>query len=362
MLYKRGNVWWVHIARRGKKPIRVSAGTEDRQKAQEYHDKLANESWRKEKLGERRRVWEAAVVDYLIHTRKRSLGDDREMLAWLDPHLRGETLETIAGLGEHGMSKKWDEVLAAKREDFFKQTGRQISDARLNRYRSVVGKILRDNGVSAAMLRKYREPKQPKRFLTYELAMETLPKAPEWARDPLLFDWAVGLRKGNLLGLKWPWVDLQSKVIRPNPEEFKQGTSPEIPLNSKAIEILRRQLGKRRLPGYEEYVFVRDGKPIGDGAWRVMWDKIRPTVLGKPITFHSAGRKTWASWLRQEGAQCEDIREAGGWKTLSIVVDTYAGITPHHLQSNVELLADRLHKLDTEQRSDPVQVGAGKGI
>lgn len=350
MLIKRGNVWHVSIPRGGQKPIRCSARTSDKGKAQEFHDKLANDSWRTRQLGEKpKKRWEEAVVSYLEHVRKRSLEDDKEKLRWLDSRLSGCTLEEIAGVGDNGFSKKWDAVLSEKKAEV-------VSDATLNRYTALVRKILRDHGI-LPKLRTYQEPKPRRDFLTKEVAFETLQKAPDWARDPMLFDWAEGPRKENLLGLEWSWIDLQRRIWRPNPELFKNGECPELPLSDFAIGIIRRQLGK-----HQRYVFVRDGERITEDAWRWMWDKIRPVVNGKPITFHSAGRKTWASWLRQHGVSCEDIQDAGGWKTLSVVKDTYAHIQPEHLQKHLEKLSGTLHELDTHQRIDVLQVSAGKGI
>lgn len=352
MLYRRGNIWHVNIPVRGKKPIRRTAGTEDRQEAQELHDKIANEVWRTGRLGEKpRKRWEGAVTSYLQHARKRSLGLDKQRLCWLDQHLAGEFLEVIAGLGDDGFSAKWDAVLLAKRGEG------PIKDSTLNRYRSLVAKILKDAGIPNHKLRKYEEPKPRKDFLTKEIAMETLAKAPDWAKDPMLFDWAEGLRLDNLLGLQWSWLDLQRRVWRPNPDNFKNGECPELPLSEYAIKIIRRQLGKHQV-----YVFVRDGKKIRYGEWYWMWGRIRPEVNGRPITFHSAGRKTWASWMRQAGASCEDIQDAGGWKDLTVVKNTYAHMQPSHLLAHMDKLAETLHEIDTQQRSPVLQVGAGKGI
>lgn len=357
MLYKRGNWWWVRIPVKGKKPLRRPTGIESEGKtppeeAQEFHDKLASETWRTSRLGEKpRKKWEGAVINYLRHARKRSLGLDRARLRWLDPHLAGEYLDVIAGVGDEGFSVKWDAVILTRRED------RPVKDSTLNRYRSLVGKILKDEGFPNHKLRKYGEPKSCKDFLTKELAMETLAKAPDWAKDPMLFDWAQGPRLDNLIGLQWPWLDLQRKIWRPNPEEFKNGECPELPLSDFAIKIIRRQLGK-----HQKYVFVRDGEKIGYGEWRWMWDQIRPEVNGKLITFHAAGRKTWASWMRQAGTSCEDIQDAGGWKSLSVVKETYAHIGASHLVAHMNKLSETLHDLDTQQRSDVLQVGAGKGI
>jgi integrase len=67
--------------------------------------------------------------------------------------------------------------------------------------------ILRQNGL-LPRLRVYPE-KVRKVFLTQEQVNELLPKVPRWAYDPLMFDLAVGLRKGNLLRLEWAWIDMQ---------------------------------------------------------------------------------------------------------------------------------------------------------
>jgi integrase len=351
MLKQRDGWWHVHIPVRGKKPIRQATGFRVEGKtpppeAKELHDKLASESWRESRLGERpRKRWEQAVSSYLTHARKRSLGLDKARLRWLDTYLAGEPLEIVAGVGDDGFSVKWDAVLKARRETYLEENGRPIADSTLNRYRALVVKILNDSGMRNHRLRKYEEPKPRKDFLTKELAMETLAKAPDWAKDPMLFDWAEGPRTENLLGLEWSWIDLQRKIWRPNPEDFKNGECPELPLSDFAIQIIRRQLGK-----HQRYVFVRDGDRIHYGEWRYMWDQIRPIVNGKRITFHAAGRKTWASWMRQAGVSCEDIQDAGGWKTLSIVKETYAHIQPSHLLQHVNKLGETLHEIDTQQR------------
>lgn len=351
MLKQRNGWWHVHIPVRGKKPIRQATGIRAEGKtppkeAQEFHDKLASESWRTSRLGEKpRKRWEGAVLQYLQHARKRSLGLDKARLRWLDQHLAGEFLDVIAGVGDDGYSAKWDEVIEARRRTYLEERRRSIKDSTLNRYRALVVKILNDSGVRNHRLRHYDEPKPRKDFLTKEAATDTVAKAPDWAKDPLLFDWATGHRLGNLLGLEWHQLDLQRRVYKPYGENFKNGEEPELPLSDFAISIIRRQLGK-----HQRFVFVKDGEKIKYGAWRYMWDKIRPTVNGKPITFHSAGRKTWASWMRQAGTSCEDIQDAGGWKTLSVVKGTYAHVQPTHLLQHVDKLGESLHDLDTQQR------------
>ncbi len=52
-LYKRGNTWWVCFTTPSGERIRRSTKTEDKTKAQQYHDELKVEAWRVEQLGER---------------------------------------------------------------------------------------------------------------------------------------------------------------------------------------------------------------------------------------------------------------------------------------------------------------------
>lgn len=339
MLYKRGDVWWVRISRRGQKAIRCSAGTDDRQKAQEYHDKLANESWRTDKLGERpKKRWDEATLKYLTHARKRSLGDDKEMLSRLRPMLDNELLEVVAGVGGDGFSERWDRILVALRAD-------GLSDARLNRYTSLAKTILRREGL-LPKLRTYAEyPRE--RVLEPEEIPNILAKLDGEVKDAFLFALATGLRRGNLLSLRWSWIKMDRKVIEIPGDEFKQGFKAEIPLSAYAVEILKRQIGK-----HTEMVFTVSGAVL-----RNAWEKARP----EGARWHDI-RRTWATWLRRAGASVADIKEAGAWKTLALVESTYAKVRPSQLISVVEQLAPALHKLDTQQRTELLQVGAGKGI
>ena len=65
-LYKRGKTWWVRFTAPNGERIRRSAGTKDKQAAQEYHDRLKVELWRVHKVGEKpRRTWQETIVRWL---------------------------------------------------------------------------------------------------------------------------------------------------------------------------------------------------------------------------------------------------------------------------------------------------------
>ena len=66
-IYLRDNgIWYIDITTQSGERIRRSAGTKDKRQAQELHDKLKHELWRKEHLGEiPKRLWDEAAVRWI---------------------------------------------------------------------------------------------------------------------------------------------------------------------------------------------------------------------------------------------------------------------------------------------------------
>ena len=55
--------------------------------------------------------------------------------------------------------------------------------------------------------------------------------------------------------------------------------------------------------------------------------------------FHDL-RHTWASWHRQSGTSCDELKELGGWKSRSMV-DRYAKFATEHLAAAATRIASR---------------------
>src|SRR5437763_6126692 len=98
-LYKRNDSphWWVKISHSGRK-IQHSTGTEAKQQAQEYHDKLKVSLWEQQRLGIKpRRSWKEAVVRWIAETSdKVTHGEDLRKLRWLDPMLSELMLDEVS--------------------------------------------------------------------------------------------------------------------------------------------------------------------------------------------------------------------------------------------------------------------------
>ncbi len=105
----------------------------------------------------------------------------------------------------------------------------------------------------------------------------------------------TGLRRSELLGLRWKDIDLSRKELRL--EDTKAGRSHVVPLSAPALEILRslpRQLGNAYvLPGH-----VR-GQPLVNVA--KPWGRIRTAAGLEDVRLHDL-RRTVGSWLATSGA------------------------------------------------------------
>lgn len=71
-------------------------------------------------------------------------------------------------------------------------------------------------------------------------------------REAIELSVLTGLRRGNLLGLQWEWVDWLNRVVRV--PRSKSGKPHAVPLNARAYATLQRLWGTR---GQSPYVFAQ---------------------------------------------------------------------------------------------------------
>lgn len=144
---------------------------------------------------------------------------------------------------------------------------------------------------------------------------------------------STGARRGEILGLRWSEVDLQTgKLIF---LDTKNGDRRSAPLTGFALECLRQHAKVRRLDS--DLVFP--GRARADGNVRPLnlENAFRQTcaVAGlRDFHFHDL-RHTAASWLAMNGASLSEIAEVLGHKTLAMV-KRYSHMTEGHTRGVVE--------------------------
>ena len=335
-LYKREGspYWWVRFIHSGKR-VQKSAGTSDRQKAQEYHDKLKSELWQQDRLGVKpSRTWNDAVVRWLRETgSKATHKNDIQKLRWLDQHLRGAQLDRI--------TRDQLAVIAELRAT-------EASPATANRYTALIRAILRKAALEWEWLdrvpkvRMFKEAQRRVRWITREQANQLLALLPEHLAELVRFSLATGLRQANVLQLEWSQLELQRRVAWIHADQAKARKAIGVPLNDEAVAVIRRQLGKHQVR-----VFAFRGRPVAWANTKAWRRAVAAAGLGD-FRWHDL-RHTWASWHAQAGTSALELQEMGGWETPAMV-RRYAHLSPEHLAKAAARIEVRATKLATEEK------------
>lgn len=317
-VYRRedSRYWWIATTLPNGKRVRQSTGTQDREEAEALLAKLKLEAFREHHFGIKRpRSWQEAVVRYLeVKSTLRSIRDVTRICRGLHPYLGTLTLDQING----------DVIWSVVQGEFKKGN----LPATVNRYLATLRCLLRmarDEWQwldSVPKIRMLGGEVERDRWLTREEADRLIRFCPEHLAAVVRFALTTGCRAREILGLEWNRVDLQRKTAWIN--QTKNGTPRGVPLNRDAVAVLREQIGKHSL-----FCFTYRGEPIKRNISNHGWF----TALGKAgledFRFHDL-RHTWASWHRQSGTSCDELKDLGGWKTRSMV-DRYAKFATEHL-------------------------------
>lgn len=98
-----------------------------------------------------------------------------------------------------------------------------------------------------------------------------------------------------------------------------------VPLNRDAVAVLEEQLGKN-----PQYCFTYRGQPIRWDVTNTAWHTALRNAGIQDFRFHDL-RHTWASWHRQAGTSCDELKDLGGWKSRTMV-DRYAKFATENLR------------------------------
>ena len=148
-------------------------------------------------------------------------------------------------------------------------------------------------------------------------------------------DLATGLRRGELLGLKWEDVDLQNGVIHVRRQVARvDGEVKELPLKTKnsyrnisisqdAVAMLTEMEAHRS----SDYVFPSStGGPISPDSVNNMLHRVLKRAGLPSIRFHDL-RHTFATLALQNGVDIKTVSGMMGHFSAGFTLDTYAHVT-----------------------------------
>lgn len=212
---------------------------------------------------------------------------------------------------------------------------KRISPATVNRYLAALGHALtvavKEWGwLDDSPMRKVRKKTEPKgrvRFLDdaeRKRLLEACRLGPPWLLPVVTLALATGMRQGEILGLRWPDVDLVRKRIVMH--ETKNGERRAVPISGAALDTFKAWSKVRRMD--TDLVF-----PETSGFHHRWWEALERAKLAD-FRFHDL-RHTAASYLAMQGATPSEIAEVLGHKTLQMV-RRYAHLSDSHVAGVLE--------------------------
>ena len=361
-VFWRDDKWWIrwvctlgHDHRAPSGASKTAAGEEHRAKRAELRE--ARKAGRQccPRLVERTRpvLFEEILADYMLHSErnKRSYTSDRHRAARFRALFRGRlaadvTSNEVEDFKASFLREPRKPQPRGRRSRALLRHPRDAGDApravaTVNHYlkflKAVFNRAIRlghlaHNPVRAVKL--YRENNARNRCLTPEEETRLLAALPEQLRPFVTMALHTGMRRGELLALRWEDVDFATGTLRVRQD--KAGDGRWVVLNSVAREALLTVKREQKVLGPTVFCSPQ-GKFLQN--WEREWRPALRAAQVPDFRFHDC-RHTFASRLAMASVDLYTVQRAGGWKTPAMV-QRYAHLSPDHMRAAVERLAPR---------------------
>ncbi len=155
-----------------------------------------------------------------------------------------------------------------------------------------------------------------------------------WLKELVVFAVNTGMRRGEILNLRWQDVDLARRTLTIQTREnfkTKHGRRRVVPVNDVAYNVLASRHGKSP----SEYVFELNDKKISESTVTHKFKAcVRAANLTNPkVRFHSL-RHTFATNLLRAGESIHIVQRILGHSSV-MVTEGYSGIAASELHSAV---------------------------
>lgn len=266
-----GKIWWIQFYSRGRQ-VRESSGSENENDAK----KLLKRRLSEVELGVQRPlrrvcyedIRDAFMSDYVTNRRK-SLYRDREGKPKLDK---------VENLNRFFAGYRVDEIDTDTLRNFAKKLQAEgKKNSTINRSLSVLRRMMniaKREGriIDVPFFPMLKEPAARQGFFEDAEYKQLLAALPVYARPVLAIAYFTGMRRREILNLKWDQIDFLRGTIRLNAGETKNGQGREIPIIPDLAATLREQRAKR----VENFPCVcfrlsKKGHPIPVNDFRKVW-------------------------------------------------------------------------------------------
>ena len=345
-IYKRGKVHYIDYYVAGKRK-RERAG-ENKRLAQTLLAKRRVEITENkyfDMAGFKKIYFDEVAKDFLEWSRvhKKSFKRDEGIIKNLMPHFGGCYLYQII---PHAVEKYQNE----RRQ--------KVSAATCNREVACLKRIFnkaiewgkaRDNPIRKVKF--FKEDNVRLRYLNKDEIVRLLKECAPHLKPIALCALNTGMRKSEILNLKWKDVDLKTNLITVT--ETKSGECRKIPVNSQLKEVLESIEKYDSCP----YIFNRDGQKFGD--IKTGFNRAVKRAGIEDFHFHDL-RHTFASQLVMGGVSLVAVKELLGHKSIEMTL-RYSHLSVENKRIALEILSSRLPKVVTN-RTQKRSLESGKKV
>jgi integrase len=200
--------------------------------------------------------------------------------------------------------------------------GGTIRPATVNRemilVKTMFNKAIRDGKLEknpAKAVKHLKENNERERILSPEEWERYKLNCPSWYLPIATIAYFTAMRKGEIINLALPRVDLKNGFIRLRPEDTKTEYGRSIPVHPEVMEVLKKALKVRSLD--IEKVFHRNGKPVTKSTVREAHESACRKAKIENFTFHDFRHTAINNW-RKAGHDYFKIMAASGHRTVSV--------------------------------------------
>ena len=340
-IYKRGNIYWIRYAGLDQRIVRESSGSS------KFRDAEALLIKRRQSIKEGKQPEVKRIANHSFHELA------KEYVKWAERQ-RGFKQKAIIvnqlveEFGRYPLRVFNPRLLEQYQTDRIQKGNKP---ATVNRHLATVKhmftKAVEWDMVEDETLKRVRRVKlleennRRLRFLSKEECQALINACDKHLRPIVVMALNTGMRRGEILSLKWDNVDLRHGFILL--DQTKNGERREIPINETLRDTLQGMVRRIDVP----YVFYDPniGKPYLR-VTRSFASACRRAGI-KDFHFHDL-RHTFASHLVMAGVDLTTVKELLGHKTLTMTL-RYAHLAPSHKIKAVDLLNETLTGKSTAQ-------------
>jgi integrase len=284
---------------------------------------------------------------------KRSHRDDRPRLARLLKAFRRKLARDITGQDVESLKATMSTTArGGRRGGDPEERGNPLKVATVNHHLKLL-KAIFNRGIKTGKptynpvraVKLFKENNARNRCLSIEEEARLFQYLPESIKPLVTVALHTGMRKGELLALRWNDVDFYTGTLRVR--EAKSGEGSSVVMNSVVRatlkEVRREQIRRAReqAKGEKEilsvFVFCSHRGRFLHNLAKAWYAALEAAGI-EDFRFHDL-RHTFASRLAMAGVDLYTVQRAGGWKT-AIMVQRYAHLSPDHMRAAVERLAE----------------------